>query len=84
LRATCLRLEQGSFVDISGLKPSPQDILIHRYVLKKPGVTEVVETSPDVTFQNPLWRSPLRQNVKALFDSIGGRAFGPESIGIRV
>lgn len=45
---------------------------------------KIREEGPDVTFQNPLWRSALRQSDKALFDGVGRRAFGPESIRIRI
>ncbi len=47
-------------------------------------MTEVVETTSNVTLQNPFWRGTLGQNLEALFDGIGGRAFGPKAVGIGV
>src|ERR1700730_6691614 len=71
LRRARPRLEQGSLIDVAGRQPLAQDRFIHRYVLQEPGVTEVVETTSDVTLQHPLRRHASRQSRDALFDGIG-------------
>jgi site-specific DNA recombinase len=49
LRSSRLGREQGAFIDKSGLKPSPQDHLIHRYMFEDPVVAKIIETATDVS-----------------------------------
>ena len=70
----------------SASQPLLKDDGIHRYMGKKPSMTDVVKTAFYVAFKNPFRRIAFRQKFEALFDGVCGRAAFPETIrvGVRV
>ena len=80
LRSARLGCEQGSRLDVPGLKPSAKNRFVHRYVSQQPLVADVVEAATDVAFQDPLRRTALGEGNETVRDGIGGRARRPESV----
>src|SRR6185369_6618436 len=69
---------------VTGFKPCPQKHLVRRDVLEQPLMANFIETSPDVTLQNPLGAVSLGEYGETLFQSISTPAAFAEAIGISV
>jgi hypothetical protein len=54
LRRSSLGRKESAFLHVSGFQPSAQQTLVHRNVLLQPMMVDMIETSFDITFENPL------------------------------
>src|ERR1017187_5643665 len=84
LRSTLLGGEPFRVFEESALQPLLKDDGIHRYMGKKPSMTDVVETAFYVPFKNPIRPIACRHKFETLFNGVSGRAAYSETIRVRV
>lgn len=82
--STCLRREQTTALDVSGLEPAFEDRLVHRNVLGEPIVADVVETPFDIGFKDPLRRAFPSQHRVALPDGVCHTSAGAEPVRVLI
>jgi site-specific DNA recombinase len=67
LRGTLLGGKQVRVFEESASQPLLKDDCVHRNMVKKPSMTDVVETAFYIAFKNPLRRIAFRQKFETLF-----------------
>ena len=79
-----LRREEGVLVHEPGLQPLPKDLPVHRDVLQKPFVADVVKTAANISLQDPFHRVRPGPEVETLADGVRRGASWAEPVGVRV
>src|SRR5947207_3216451 len=84
LRSACLGREEDSIFNEPGFEPFAEYPFVYENVAEHPLVGDVVETSANVAFQNPLGAVAFAQRQETLPDGVSRTAARTKAVGVAV